>query len=173
MQKLSKDATRIFLGILNRIPEGETHTKIQIHQGEDPIFMPLSVEYLYDVEISGAKAKVYSLMHYFMQEGDLMRDPDVEFAVLDLRSEQYPVIEQIAIYPIMMQQHTPPAFCHEVATIASGKIVSYKHKAQRDIALFCNKWMNNIKHQQNIEPVKVPDVLQWMMLQKQTEKSKA
>ena len=46
------------------------------HAGES--FMPLSIEYLHE---SFEEMPVYSIMHYYIQEGDLMRDPDVTFAV--------------------------------------------------------------------------------------------
>jgi hypothetical protein len=166
MHKLSKDATRIFLGILNRIPAGESHTKIQIHQGDRPIFMPLIVEYLYDLKVSGQKAKVYSLMHTYEQQGDIMRDPDVEFAVVDARTAEYPVIEMIAIYPLMIQQ-SAPAYCHELVVMKDGAITGFKNKLQRDVVRLSNQWMQNIKQQQQIEPVKIPDVLTWMKLQRQ------
>lgn len=41
-------------------------------------YMPLSIEYL---EETFDGMPVYSMMHYYIQYGDLMRDPDVTFAV--------------------------------------------------------------------------------------------
>ena len=44
-------------------------------------FMPLSIEYLGYSDADGHP--VYSLMHYYIQNGDLMRDPDMTISVND------------------------------------------------------------------------------------------
>ena len=42
-------------------------------------FMPLSVEYLHTVDYKGRP--IYGMMHFTLQNGDLMRDPDMTFSV--------------------------------------------------------------------------------------------
>ena len=56
--------------------DAQEEKQFTFHAGD--AFMPLSIEYLHE-HFDGMP--VYSIMHYFIQEGDLMRDPDVTFAV--------------------------------------------------------------------------------------------
>lgn len=166
IQKLSKEATRIFMAILKQIPEGDTAVKINVN-GEQPAFMPLCVDQLYTgLKMPHGTATVYSLAHFNRQNGDSMRDPDVTFAVVDNRTPEYPVVEMIGIYPLSFQQDSLGIYCEhvEIDNLEAVRI----NKGQRDCATFCNGWLRNIRFQQNIKPEPIPDVLKWM-----TDKTKA
>lgn len=92
-------------------------------------YMPVSVERLW-------KDK-YSVTHYYEMNGDLMRDPDMEF-----------VRHGDRIYPVYFRQDGYPGAENEVFTYDDrGKIVSVDDKVQKGLATFANTWMKNIKRQ--------------------------
>lgn len=63
---------RPFLDAVDALEERQ----FTFHAGES--IMPLSIEYLHD---SFQGMPIYSMMHYYTQNGDMMRDPDITFAV--------------------------------------------------------------------------------------------
>ena len=83
---------------------------------------------------------LYSVAHYFEQNGDLMRDPDMEFLKI---GDDY--------YPVYFRQDGGLA-CEQEAVVygPGGRIDGYKPKMQADMAVFANQWMKNIKEQQKI-----------------------
>lgn len=78
LSALCKIFPRLATFLCDKNPECEWHEKI-----ESKGFMPLSLEFLYETNHDGKTGRVFSLMHFFTQNGDLMRDPDIEFEVLD------------------------------------------------------------------------------------------
>ena len=82
--------------------------------------------------------KIYSVAHYYTQNGDLMRDPDMEF--IKGADGEY--------YPISFWQD--PLIRDEVATWKDGTLVFYNEKRQAALATFANEWMRNIKEQQGL-----------------------
>lgn len=116
---------------------GEQHLKIDNTNGA---FMPLSIERLQnDVDLAGRKVDVFSLSHYYEQNGDLVPDPDMTFAV----SQN----DQAFIWPMTYQNcltYTEGLF------IRAGKWQINK-AIQNDQAVFAGLWLNNIKHQQSIK----------------------
>ena len=86
-------------------------------------FMPLTIEHLYDNR--------FSMMHYYMQNGEMMRDPDMEF-VIDYDAETVN-----AVYfrqdPLLEQEVLPGQ--------ENGRL-------QRDLNSFLSQWTKNIKGQE-------------------------
>ncbi|MBW2598600.1 MAG: hypothetical protein JRC60_00505 [Deltaproteobacteria bacterium] len=83
---------------------------------------------------------VYSVAHYYKQNGDMMRDPDIEF--LKGRDGNY--------YPLSYRQDGLGIF-HEVAVYDSaGQLKGYRPRMQKDIAIFAGTWMKNIREQQGL-----------------------
>lgn len=102
--------------------------------GEDgsPI-MPLVVE---AIEQS-PHGRMFSLAHYYEQNGDLMRDPEVTFYVSHNSSRIYPfsiLNDGIGMY-------------EEPAWWADGVVHCDNPKKQADIAAFCETWMANLHDQ--------------------------
>jgi hypothetical protein len=156
LKKLSIEATEIFLGILEQLGD-KASTKIN---NAPKAYMPLSVEKLYNT--SGdlfPDGQVYSLTHYYEQQGDLMRDPDVEFLVLDKRSKPGGSNKPdfIAVIPIHFRQDGICGRDQQIIEMencqGTGK---YSKSALSDCVTFCNMWMKNLKQQQDIKPVKFP-----------------
>jgi hypothetical protein len=78
MKKLKLYSTKIFCELLNRLANKDY---IQL-TAED--FMPLTLERIdSNIRTPFGTATLYSLMHHFRQNGDLMRDPEMTFLVID------------------------------------------------------------------------------------------
>ena len=83
--------------------------------------------------------EIYSVAHYYEQNGDLMRDPDMEF--IKGGDGEY--------YPISFWQDAP-TIRDEPVKWKDGDIVSYNAQRQAALVTFSNMWMRNIKDQQGL-----------------------
>jgi hypothetical protein len=97
----------------------------------DPTFMSLTVEIL--------ESSVISLCHYGEQNGDLMRDPEMLFWK-DNNGDYFP-------YYFRNDYMGIEIFTGE---IIDGILVITDIKNQNDQSKFSNRWLLNIKYQQNI-----------------------
>ena len=76
METLNKFSTKIFCDLLERM-QGKQHLKIM----NEP-FMPLTIEKIGEGIITPwGEGEQYSLCHYYEQNGDLMRDPEMCFVI--------------------------------------------------------------------------------------------
>ena len=134
MKYLNKKAKKIMDKLVDGLTEEGGHKKID---NAGPTFMPVVVELLRDCELG----KIYSVTHYYEQNGDAMRDPDMEF--IKAKDENY--------YPIYFRQDGVPGLEQEVLIYNdNGQIAQYRPKLMNDLARFGNTWMQNIKEQQGI-----------------------
>ncbi|QEH39424.1 hypothetical protein [Chitinophaga sp. XS-30] len=140
MEKLDEKATRIFAQLLEKLKESD---RLRItNEG----FMPLVME-LVDTNITTPKgsADLYSLAHYYSQNGDAMRDPEMCFLVIDSRTtpEDYSGLQIYPTYFLMdgMGVEQNSIVIHEKRII--GCII----QVQRDHAIFSNQWLSNIAEQ--------------------------
>ena len=125
MKTLNKSATKTFFKII----EGEEgYKKIDNSKG----FMALVVEKLRTDDVGS----IYSLAHYFEQNGDLCKDPDMEF-----------MVRGGSVIPMTFQQDIPPVYSEGVFYDNGWKV---RNKVQADITSFANMWIKNIKHQQGL-----------------------
>lgn len=99
-------------------------------------FMPVHVEHVVTCKLGA----IYSVAHYYKQNGDCMRDPDMEF--LKGADGEY--------YPISFWQDAPPVRDEPVEWGADGEIVGYNAQKQAVLVPFANTWMRNIKEQQGL-----------------------
>lgn len=93
-------------------------------------FMPVTVEKLETTKLG----EVWSVAHYYRQNGDLMRDPEMLF--LKGGDGEW--------YPLSFQQDGLGYVNH----VACAKTGAYIAKRQKDLATFTTTWMKNIKEQQ-------------------------
>lgn len=129
-QTLNKKSTAIFEKIISRIPEGKSSVKI----GNDgDAFMPLHVERLSSYDAG----TLYSLAHYFEQNGDLCQDPEMLF----LRTSAG------AVVPTMFQQAIPPVYEESIFFDGGWKL---RRRMQREHAEFAEMWLRNINEQQDL-----------------------
>ena len=134
MKQLNKKASQIFNQLV-RIMDDQDHVKID---KTNETFMPVVLERLAETEIHGHKVDVFSLAHYFEQNGDLVPDPDMVF----FRFVDYPE----KILPGTFQNQ----MSYKEAIWLDGDRWKYNPKEQADQVSFANMWLKNIKHQQDV-----------------------
>lgn len=131
MKYLNKKARKI----LDRLTEGLTgdspHKKI-----DNGAFMPVIVEYLCESRLG----RTFSVAHHYEQNGDPMRDPDMEF--VRAKDGNY--------YPIYYRQDGLGIEQEVLIHDDQGEIIRYKPKLMSDLARFGNQWMKNIEEQQGL-----------------------
>ena len=123
---LGKKATAIFMELIQGVdynnPKKLSNSKS---------FMPVSIEQTGEVK----QGKIYSVTHYYEQNGDLVTDPDMTFlvangCVMPLTFEQ----GALGIYQVAVQ-------------LDKNK---YSPRLLSDLVKFANTWMRNIKQQQGL-----------------------
>jgi hypothetical protein len=145
MKSLNQKSTRIFNKLIARLDKAQ-HVRIN---NAPEAFMPLSVEYLFTTDIEGRNMKVFSLAHYYLQNGDLVPDPDMTFAVYTPPAEpQQPGQPQPLpqIYPMSFQN----ALMYDEAIFQKEGKWQYIPSRLNDLVYFANIWLKNIQDQQNI-----------------------
>jgi len=108
--------------------------------------MPLVIERIAEnIMTDFGAAKLYSLAHYYEQNGDLMSDPQMCFLVIDQRT-QTKDIEHIFIYPQMYQLDGLGIY-EESILIKDNRVIGCKKAWQDGHCGFANLWLNNIRQQ--------------------------
>jgi len=105
-------------------------------------FIPVHVEKLYTTNLfnSDFSGTIYSITHYFEQNGDLMKDPDMEF--LKTPDGEY--------YPVFFQKDVGvPTFQEAINFKKNGKAF-IDNNIQNKLVPFANIWLKNIKEQQKL-----------------------
>lgn len=140
MKRLNEQATRIFCCLIKKL-EGGQHIKL-FSEG----FMPLSIEQLEEnILTQDGVATTYSLCHYYKQSGDLMRDPEMVFIVVDNRKDEKD-IKAVHIYPQLYQQDSLGLY-EESIRLENGMIKSFIKTWQSAHCAFANQWLRNIQVQ--------------------------
>lgn len=88
----------------------------------------------------------YSLLHFCKQMGDVMRDPEMRFIVVDQRLADTVAYEKVKIIPSMFQQDNAGLF-QESVLIIDNVTKKYAPQMNADHAAFANLWLANIKSQ--------------------------
>ena len=137
MKRINEQSTKIFCKLLSK-PDSENYAKLQ-SEG----FMPLVIEMVGEnIETPFGIAKLYSLAHYYEQSGDLMRDPEMVFIVVDNRKEKKD-FDNIFIFPQMYQQDNLDIY-EESVNIKDGKLTTYKKLWHDGHCKFASQWLKNI-----------------------------
>lgn len=97
-------------------------------------FMPLTAERLGQTDLG----PIYSLYHYYKQNGDVCMDPDVTFVVLD-DGFAYPLTFEVS------------GFVHVEAMAVTERGLAIKGD-QDDLVQFCNQWLRNVQDQHELNP---------------------
>jgi hypothetical protein len=103
----------------------------------DSCYMPVSVEKLAHIPTFDEHIVV---SHTYEREGDLIRDPEMEF-----------VSKDGMFYPITYRQDDLGIY-QQVFTFSDidGRPIRYKARLMADLAEFANQWMLNINCQQQL-----------------------
>jgi hypothetical protein len=94
---------------------------------------------------------VFSIAHYYEQNGDLVCDPDMTF-VLDVTSD-----ETGRRWPVMPLTFEQGGVMYQVACEIEADGIRIARRTQREQATFANQWMRNIAEQQDMNTIGVLD----------------
>ena len=146
MKSLNKSSIIIFCSLIEKMI-GKQHLKINSES-----FMPLTIENIGEGMITPyGRGSLYSLCHYYQQKGDLMKDPEMCFIVVDNRQEQAEAYEMVKIIPYLFQPDNVGLF-EESVMFSDNKTARYVLKMNADHAAFANLWLGNIKKQGSLSP---------------------
>lgn len=97
-----------------------------------PTYMKLSVD--------RTDTRTYALAHNFIQNGDVMADPDVEF----LKGADG------LWYPMAIQQDPVGKYTRAIVSVKGGMPEQYSPRQYEDLRSFCEMWLKNIVDQQGL-----------------------
>lgn len=154
MKQVNKEAKKVIAAIIDKMTDTDNNLKIDIN-GPDSGIMPIVVERLEgDIHTPWGAGTIYSFAHYYEQEGDLMRDPEICFLIVDNRKayedKGADPLDGFGVWPQQFQQDGIFARYQELITIENGAATKCMKGAQSDVAIFAGQWMNNVKWQQQI-----------------------
>lgn len=132
MQTISRPAAAILDLLTQGLNSLGDHCRIE----NSPAFMAACVERINDTPLG----PVFSVAHYYEQNGDLMRDPEMTF--LRLPDGSYS--------PLSYQQDGLGLYQESVIFDENGNPEKFIPSMQRNHALFAEQWMKNIKEQQGV-----------------------
>ena len=145
MKTLSNNASMIMDKILSGMKKIGDTRKLD----NSRVYMPLSIEVINEVSSGLIRGKIFSLAHYFVQNGDLMADPEITY--LQIFTGTNALGEPVHNYlPMTYTNHSIGKFQEVVPIEEDGTIIRLNKNGVRDLSKFTNTWMNNIKFQQNI-----------------------
>ena len=136
MRSLNKASQKIMDKLTTGVDAGCPHRRID---NTNKAFMPVVIEVIGKAQLDEAIGTLYSIAHYYKQNGDAMRDPEMVF--YKAPDGKY--------YPVMFQQDNLCIY-QESVEWEGEKIVAYDRSVQKDHVFFANLWMKNIKEQQEI-----------------------
>ena len=121
--------------VMDRLSDGLNlgdHIKIENSGGA---FIPVCVQNIAQTELGA----LLSVAHYYEQNGDLMRDPEMVFLK---RNGKY--------YPVSIQQDGGLGFYQKAIEIQGVKVIGYYPPLLDEQVSFAQIWMKNIKEQQRL-----------------------
>jgi hypothetical protein len=129
-----KATSKAAKAVLDKLTEGLDAGQSRTIDNAPGVYMAVHVEHLDSACAAGA---VFSVTHYFEQNGDLVPDPDMTF-LRGLDKDWFPLTYQ-------------NQFAYRVgAEIEDGQIVRVDAREQADQTAFASVWMRNIREQQGL-----------------------
>jgi len=133
LKPLNKKAETIFKKIIAGVKPDE----VKRIGEKGSVFMQVVVEEYFTLQYG----KVYTVGHYYTQNGDLMSDPRMTFLVND---------DDGRVYPLSFEMHGVFARYEENCNFTDGNLSGIYRKMNNDHKNFANQWMENIDNQQNL-----------------------
>ena len=127
MRAINQKATKVMDVLTKDLTADNTYRKIDNSSG----IMPVSVEWIGN--------NLFSVAHYYEQNGDLMADPEMTFWK-DSDNKYYPCSFKQDCFGIYRES---VRFDNEVPS-------DIMTSEQKNEAVFAGQWMENIKFQQNL-----------------------
>jgi len=145
MRILRPDSAKIFCQLIEKM-QGKQLLKI-----ENEPFMALTIEKTaQDLALTGyGNSDVYSLAHYYTQNGDLMSDPEMTFIVIT-KAEGVADLDSVIILPRSFQQSDMGIY-EESIIFHLPKGLEFSRNMQAQHTEFAEVWLNNIKDQKFLE----------------------
>ena len=140
----SPPATKVLNLLVAGLDENNRAKKIDNAPGS---FMAVHIEFLGHDAANGGDQ--FSVAHYYEQNGDLMRDPDVVF-IRQVNEQASSEADRFIFMPISFQQDNLGIYNEFFTYDEGGKIQGVRTRMQRDCVSFCSVWLRNIKHQQRL-----------------------
>lgn len=140
---LNKTASAVFQHIISLPRNAGKGTYWKLHNADHPCYMDLVVEELGSCSLLGKEYDSYSFAHYYEQNGDAMRDPEMCFLH---NKENGEVIPYMFLMDGILSTYEESINIHEK---------TYIPRLQKSHAVFANSWMANINIQQELG-VKTP-----------------
>lgn len=131
MKCIGKAAAAVLDTLTHGLDVGD-HRKIDNCGGA---FMAVCVQHIVQTELG----PLFSIAHYYEQNGDLMRDPEMVFLKANGK-----------YYPVSFQQDGGLGFYQEAIEIEGCKVLRYHPPLLDEQASFAAMWMNNIREQQRL-----------------------
>ena len=128
MRPLNRRLAAILDSLTEGLSDERCHRKLDNAPGS---FLPAVIEKV--------GPERFSVAHYFVQNGDLVPDPDLEF-----------VRQDGAWYPVALTQ-IYGLFTLAATTDEQGRIVSCKRAAYNDLRRFAATFLTNVERQQGID----------------------
>lgn len=143
---INTHATKLFQDLFDRCLKADGWWK---HKGRPQGgLMPLNVERIGDSKIGTQAVQLFSVMHTYTQNGDMMRDPDVTFAVLDRRDV---APEHYFVVPLSFRMDGAGIYAEHIVPTTSG-LRMLDEKAQADLARFVDgTWAENIRDKYDLD----------------------
>lgn len=138
MKHLNPTSTKIFAHLIKLMGTSGS-LKIDVNKPDSGI-MPVVLEKLYTASIGNITATIYSLAHYYVQNGDLVPDPDMEFMVRDT--------DPVGIFPMSFKDRS--GIVRGIFKNENDDWV-VNLQAQSDHTYFAHQWLKNIKWQQSLK----------------------
>lgn len=133
MHFLDKSAEKVFHTLIEGLKEPGDAKKIDNTNGT---YMPVHVE-IFDRSQYGNHV---SIAHYYEQNGDLMKDPEMTF-LASLKG---------SVLPMTFEQDGGIPVCQVAMEIDENGTIRRSENLQDSLADFANMWMMNIKDQQRL-----------------------
>jgi hypothetical protein len=131
MSSLDFDAMLVFLKLIKDVDDENPSKRFDKHN-----YWPDCSGGIMAVQVEKINS-LYSVAHYYKQNGDLMADPEMTFVVFD-----------DLVFPASFTQHNLGIY-EESMTWANGGW-TLDPTLQKQHADFANQWFKNIKNQQDI-----------------------
>lgn len=134
MRPLNLKAQKVMDRLTTGITRENSHTRVDNNK-PGSAFMPVVVEWVGDCKLGD----VFSIAHYYEQNGDLMADPEMTFLKASASGKYF---------PMSFKMDGLGGIYREGLIWEDGEPKHINAREQREEAIFAGEWMQNIKWQQ-------------------------
>jgi len=134
MKQLNQQATKVFNILIEGMKRPGDGKKID---NADGAFMAVHVDFIHANE----HGKHFAIAHHYLQQGDVMNDPEIVFLLAATDNQ---------VYPLTFRQDGSFLIEQVTAIADDGESIRSNPEQQIDLTRFSNMWMKNINEQQGL-----------------------